>query len=154
MRVSERRTWIEKGNPDLSVNQQCQLIGLPKSSFYYQKKVDSSLDDAMMKVIDQLYLQDCTFGTRRYKEELKDYGYFVGRQKVRSLMRTMGICAVNAKPRTTVIDPTKYKYPYLGVLTSVIFPCAKDSCTCLSSSMCTIGMWWTGASQTPWRQNG
>ena len=113
MPVAQRRTWVEADNTELSVNQQCQLIGLPKSSFYYQKKVDSSLDDAMMKVIDQLYLQDCTFGTRRYKEELKDYGYFVGRQKVRSLMRTMGICAVYAKPRTTVIDPTKYKYPYL-----------------------------------------
>lgn len=113
MSVNQRRTWIEGDNAKLSVSQQCRLAGLAKSSFYYKKKTGSTVDDTVMKVMDQLYLKDCTFGTRRYSEELKDYGYFVGRQKVRSLMRTMGICAVYTKPRTTVIDPTKYKYPYL-----------------------------------------
>ena len=113
MPVAQRRTWVEADNTELSVNQQCQLIGLAKSSFYYKKKAGSPVDEAVMEVMDQLYLNDCTFGTRRYSEELKDYGYFVGRQKVRSLMRTMSICAVYAKPRTTVIDPAKYKYPYL-----------------------------------------
>ncbi len=66
-----------------------------------------------MKVMDQLYLKDCTLGTRRYVEELKDHGFLFGRDKVRSLMQTMGICAVYRKPRTTVIDPAKYKFPYL-----------------------------------------
>ena len=113
MPVEQRRTWIEPDNTELSISQQCRLTGLAKSSFYYKKKPGSPVDDAVMKVMDQLYLKDCTFGTRRYSEALKDYGYFAGRQKVRSIMRTLGISAVYAKPRTTVIDPTKYKYPYL-----------------------------------------
>ena len=113
MPADQRRTWIEADNAELSLSQQCRLIGLAKSSFYYKKKSGDPADDTIMKVMDKLYLKDCTFGTRRYAEELKDYGYSVGRQKVRSLMRTMSVCAVYAKPRTTVIDPAKYKYPYL-----------------------------------------
>jgi putative transposase len=66
-----------------------------------------------MKVMDKLYTQDCTLGTRRYAETLKDYGFQMGRDRVRTLMRKMNICAVYRKPRTTVTDPATYKFPYL-----------------------------------------
>ena len=111
--MAQRRTWVDTSYTELSVNRQCQLLGLAKSSFYYRSRADQGSDTTIMEDMDKLYLKDCTFGTRRYTEELKSLGYTVGRQKVRALMRAMSICAVYARPRTTVIDPTKYKYPYL-----------------------------------------
>jgi putative transposase len=63
--------------------------------------------------MDEMYLEDPTRGTRRYVDDLALKGIFIGRDKARSLMRIMNICSIYPKPRTTVIDPTKYKYPYL-----------------------------------------
>lgn len=66
-----------------------------------------------MRKMDEMYLEDPTRGTRRYSAELSAEGYKLGRDRVRTLMILMGISAIYPKPRTTVIDKTKYKYPYL-----------------------------------------
>jgi putative transposase len=111
--LDNRRNWIETNHATFSISEQCRIAQVSRSSFYYQKEADNGKDDEAMKVMGPIYLNDCTLGTRRYVEELKDHGFLLGRDKVRSLMRTMGICAVYRKPRTTVIDPAKYKFPYL-----------------------------------------
>lgn len=51
--------------------------------------------------------------TRRYSAEVTKRGYHLGRQHAKTLMQIMGIAAIYPKPRTTVIDKAKYKYPYL-----------------------------------------
>lgn len=66
-----------------------------------------------MKELDRLYLEDPTRGTRRMTKELKKKGYKVGRCHVRTLMQTMRLKTVYCRPRTTIIDPAKYKFPYL-----------------------------------------
>lgn len=111
--LDHRRDWIEPNHPVLSISEQCRIAHVSRSSFYYHKDADNGKDHEAMKVMDRLYLKDCTLGTRRYVEELKDHGFLFGRDKVRSLMQTMGICAVYRKPRTTVINPAQYKFPYL-----------------------------------------
>jgi putative transposase len=66
-----------------------------------------------MKELDMLYLEDPTRGTRRMAQELRKKGYKVGRCHVRTLMQIMRLKTVYCRPRTTVIDPARYKYPYL-----------------------------------------
>jgi putative transposase len=66
-----------------------------------------------MRNIDFLYTEDPTRGTRRMYQALKRLGFNIGRYKVRSLMRLMRIKTIYCKPRTTICDPAKYKYPYL-----------------------------------------
>ena len=66
-----------------------------------------------MEELDHLYLEDPTRGTRRMSKELKKKGYQVGRCHVRRLMQAMRLKTVYCRPRTTVADPAKYKYPYL-----------------------------------------
>ena len=68
---------------------------------------------AAMRLIDELYIEDPTRGTRRYQYELSIKGFSLGRDAIRSIMRLMQIEAIYRKPRTTVIEPAKYKYPYL-----------------------------------------
>jgi len=67
----------------------------------------------MMKDLDLLYLEVPTRGTRLMTRELKKKGCNVGRQHVRSLMQIMRLKTVYCRPRTTIAEPGKYKYPYL-----------------------------------------
>jgi len=111
--VAERRRMIDPKNSELSVEAQCKLIQLPRSTFYYSNNGVSRRDLELMRKMDEMYLEDPTRGTRRYSAELSAEGYKLGRDHARSLMIIMGISAIYPKPRTTVIDKTKYKYPYL-----------------------------------------
>lgn len=66
-----------------------------------------------MRHMEGLHLEDPTRGTRRMSDELMDLGVKAGRDKVRTLMQRMRMKCVYRRPRTTVIDATKYKHPYL-----------------------------------------
>ena len=96
-----------------SIIQQCKMLRIHRSGVYYKPAEASQRDLEIMRAMDALYLEDPTRGTRRYRDDLRQLGHIVGRDKMRSLMRVMGIEAIYCRPRTTVLDPTKYKYPYL-----------------------------------------
>lgn len=115
MMTSEcRKGMIEKDNENLSVVNQCALLSLPRSSLYYTpSKTYVDQDLRMMQALDELHLEDPTRGTRRLRNALVKLGHKVGRRHVRTLMQVMRMKTVYCKPRTTVIDPGKYKYPYL-----------------------------------------
>lgn len=67
-----------------------------------------------MKIIDELYTKYPFYGTRRMSTCLKrDYGQSVGRKKVASLMRRMGIAAIYPKPHLSLANSAHQKFPYL-----------------------------------------
>ena len=68
--LDERREWVYKSDPEFSVADQCRMAAVSRSSFYYRKETSQSTSDEVMKVMDKLYTQDCTLGTRRYVETL------------------------------------------------------------------------------------
>lgn len=111
--IDEKRQMIDSSGEKLTIEEQCDVISLPRSTFYYSNKGVSSRDLELMRKMDEMYLEDPTRGTRRYSAELTSQGYKLGRDHARTLMILMGISAVYPKPRTTVIDKAKYKYPYL-----------------------------------------
>ena len=111
--LAKRKKLVDKKDHHLSVVQQCVLLGISRSTLYYTPSVACSDDLAIMRAMDQLYLEDPTRGTRRMSKALLPMGFKAGRDKVRSLMRIMRMKTIYCKPRTTVIDPAKYKYPYL-----------------------------------------
>ena len=111
--VDEKKQMIDSMDEKLTIQEQCELIDLPRSTYYYSNTGVSSEDLELMRKMDEMYLEDPTRGTRRYSAELSTEGYKIGRDRARTLMILMGIGAIYPKPRTTVIDKTKYKYPYL-----------------------------------------
>lgn len=111
--MDQRKNLIEKESPELSLCKQCELLNISRSSLYYTPSVASSLELEIMRNIDFLYTEDPTRGARRMYQALKRLGFNIGRYKVRSLMRLMRIKTIYCKPRTTICDPAKYKYPYL-----------------------------------------
>lgn len=110
---TENRKELIDNTDGLSICHQCELLGLARSTLYYTPSRGNDKDLSMMKDLDLLYLEDPTRGTRRMAKGLRKIGYSVGRQHVRSLMQIMRLKTVYCRPRTTIADPAKYKYPYL-----------------------------------------
>lgn len=114
--VETKKTMIAtQKDKTLSIQQQCALLSLARSSFYHHPRAffHHNKDLEIMEELDRLYLEDPTRGTRRMANELRKKGYRIGRCHTRTLMRTMRLKTVYCQPRTTVIDPARYKYPYL-----------------------------------------
>lgn len=113
MPLEERKLMIDRTDTVYSIQTQCNLLSVARSTFYYTSRGVSPADLSLMRIMDEMYLEDPTRGTRRYRDDLLLLGHHVGRDRARSLMNIMGIKAIYPMPRTTVIDKTKYKYPYL-----------------------------------------
>ena len=98
----------------MSIVKQCQLLRVPRSSYYHRpaKGIDHS-DELLMPVIDRIYMEEPTFGSRRIRDALHELGYLLSRELVRRLMRTMGIEAIYPKPRLSTPGKGHKLYPYL-----------------------------------------
>ena len=103
---------VERGGR-LSVRRQSELLGLSRSSVYYTPRGASAEDMALMRRLDELYLEHPFYGSRQMVCHLRREGTAVGRHRVRRLMRVMGLEALYRKPRTSVAHPEHRVYPYL-----------------------------------------
>jgi putative transposase len=99
---------VDVDHRSLSIARQCELLGLPRSSWYYVPVGESAENLALMRRIDAEYLQTPFFGSRKLAEVLG-----VNRKRVQRLMRRMGIAAVVPHRRTTRPAPGHKIYPYL-----------------------------------------
>lgn len=113
MSRAERNAMIDKDDELLPVLKQCELLGLCRSSVYYEKKESDAYDLELMRFIDEQYTKTPFYGSRRMTEELKDKGHEVNRKKIQRLMRLMGIEAIYPKPNTSKPAPENKVYPYL-----------------------------------------
>lgn len=98
---------------DLPVTRQCQLLGLNRSSVYYQPMGCSDEDLLLMRLIDEIHLKRPFYGSRRIRNDLQDLGHRVNRKKVQRLMRLMGIAALYPKANTSRPGKGHTIYPYL-----------------------------------------
>ena len=102
---------IEPEHP-LSITRQCALVGLSRSSFYYRPEPAPAQELALMRRLDELHLEHPWMGSRSLRDQLQRDGHPVGRDRVRRLMRRMGLHAVYRRPRTTIPDQSHRVYPY------------------------------------------
>ena len=108
MSLEKRRLWIEPRHPDLSVQRQCELLGLPRSTYYYQPRPESAENLRLLRRLDELYLKYPFFGSRRMAVTLK-----VNRKRIQRLMRILGIETLYPKPNLSRPAPGHEIYPYL-----------------------------------------
>jgi len=110
----ERRLgMIERGDPKLSLSRQCSLLGISRSSAYYQARRVDGEDLELMGLMDRQYLATPFYGARRMVACLRARGYGVSRKRVQRLMRLMGITAIYQHPSTSRPSPGHKVYPYL-----------------------------------------
>jgi putative transposase len=89
------------------------LLGLNRSSLYYEPAGETPENLRLMRLIDEQYTARPFFGSRRMTEWLTQRGEEVNRKRVRRLMRTMGLEAIYPKPRTSTAGRGHKLYPYL-----------------------------------------
>lgn len=98
---------------DLSVSRQCELLGLTRSSVYYQPKATPPAELVLLRRLDELHLEFPWMGSRSLRDQLVAMGFSVSRDRIRRLMRKAGIRAVYRRPRTTIPAQGHKVYPYL-----------------------------------------
>lgn len=111
--VEYKRTLIETPQPRLSLARQCQLLGLSRSSLYYQPQGESEENLHLMRLLDEQYTRTPFYGVLKMTEWLATQGYRVNPKRVRRLLRLMGLEAIYPKPKTSVSAPGHKVYAYL-----------------------------------------
>ena len=104
---------MREDNAAISVRRQCDLLELCRSSLYYDPAPLRADDLELMNVIDEEFTKRPCLGSRQMKWRLWDRGYKIGRKRVRSLMRGMGLAGVVPTKNTSKRNPQHRVYPYL-----------------------------------------
>jgi putative transposase len=113
MSQTDRLKMIARPHPHFSITEQCGLLKVPRSTLYYKPKPVSEEELKLMRRIDEIFTKWPFYGSRRLVEELCGEGYIVNRERVRRLMRLMGMEAIYQKPNTSRKHPHHKIYPYL-----------------------------------------
>lgn len=101
----------------LSVRRQCELLGLNRSTLYYQPASETTENLQLMRLIDEQYIQTPFYGWPRMTAVLRRQGYRVNHKRALGapgrLMQKMGLQALYPKPRTSGAGRGHKIYPYL-----------------------------------------
>jgi len=104
---------LERGPAELALAAQTELLGLCRSSLYYEPVGPSAKEIAIKHRIDELYTRHPIYGSRRMTAVLGREGWSVSRPTVQGYMREMGIAGVAPGPNTSQPSPEHKVYPYL-----------------------------------------
>jgi len=109
-----RRTFIDTELP-ISLNRQCKLLHISKSTLYYEpvKKFSSDEDIKLLNMVNDIYSEFPYYGTRRMLTALENEGFVVGRKLIKTIYEYLGIKAIYPTKRTTIPNKEHKKYPYL-----------------------------------------
>ncbi len=106
--IEFKRECIDPNHPEVSVRRQCELLGLNRSSWYYEPTGESAENLALMRRIDEQYLKTPFYGSRKMAEL-----FGIDRKRAGRLMRLMGLEMVYPKRRLSRGAPGQRIYPYL-----------------------------------------
>lgn len=114
MSTAQQRQLAQVADPaGGSVSARCQVLGLARSSFYYQPKAESALNLVLMRLLDEEFTRHNFKGVRGLRDHLHLAGYLVNEKRVRRLVRLMGHEPVYPKPRLSAPGQGVTPYPYL-----------------------------------------
>jgi len=104
---------VEPDHSEISIARQCELLGLNRSSYYYEAAGESSYNEYLMRKLDEQYTQTPFYGVLRMTEVLRSQGEAVNPKRVRRLLRKMGLEAIYPKPKFSQPSDNYRRYPYL-----------------------------------------
>ena len=107
------RSLIDADSAQLSVRRQCELLGLSRSSLYYEALAETETNLCLMRLIDEQYMATPFYGSRRMAVWLTHEGHAVNRKRVQRLMQLMDLEAIYPKPRLSLANKEHRKFPYL-----------------------------------------
>ena len=103
---------IGKGK-ELSIRRQCELLGVNRSTVYYQPKGESDENLHIMRLLDERHLEHPTHGVLQMQDFLLALGLLINVKRVRRLMRKMGVTTHYPKRNLSKLGQARYVKPYL-----------------------------------------
>jgi len=111
---------VEKDNGEIAVTRQCELLNLPRSSYYYSTTGNDDFNLELMRLIDEQFTRAPFYGVRRMAAWLRAQGYEVNPKRVRRLFQRMGFQAIYPRRRISFSSPGhKLYHIFLNVIRSV-----------------------------------
>jgi putative transposase len=104
---------VEWQASEFAIKTQAELLGLNRTSLYYQPVPPTAEEVAVKHRIDELYTESPFYGSRRITACLRREGQLVNRKQVQRHMREMGIEGMAPKPRLSLATPGQQVFPYL-----------------------------------------
>jgi putative transposase len=95
------------------VRRQCALLGLARSTLYYEPAAETPDNLRLMRLLDAEYTAHPFLGSRRLTQWLRGRGEAVNRKRVQRLLRLMGLEAIYPKPKLSAAGAGHRVYPYL-----------------------------------------
>lgn len=97
----------------MSISRQCELLGVPRSCYYYKPIPETAYNLKLMFEIDKQYMVTPSYGSRLMTSILRRKGYEVNRKRVSRLMKVMGLETMYPKPKRLAWEQRYGKFPYL-----------------------------------------
>ncbi len=113
---------VDRDENKISIRGQCVLLGLCRSTVYYQPAPVSETDLRLMNRVDEIFTMYPFMGSRRILEYLKLENWDIGRDKVRSIMGELGLEAIYPRHSLSVRNQMHRIYPYLLKGVEVVRP--------------------------------
>lgn len=104
---------INKDKEAPSIGRQAELLGISRSSVYYQPKPIDDFTLRVMHRIDEIYTKRPFYGVRQITNKLHEEKLLVNHKKVHRLMQEMGIQGIIPKRNLSKNDQEHMRYPYL-----------------------------------------
>lgn len=95
------------------MRRRCELLGLNRSTLYYEKKPAEQDDIELLNAIRDVWERYPFYGYRRITKELNAKGAGVNRKRVQRLMKQGGIQAIHPGPNTSRRNKLHAIHPYL-----------------------------------------
>jgi putative transposase len=111
--IEQRRGLIDPADTGLSIREQCELLGVGRSSWYYRPVGESAENLELMRLLDEQYTRTPYYGVERMRAWLRRGGWEVNPKRVRRLLRLMGLEAIYPKPKLSRPGEGHTIYPYL-----------------------------------------
>jgi len=109
----ERVNLIERGERELPLSLQADLLGVSRASLYYQPRPPSVEEVRLKHRIDEIYTQCPFYGSRKIAAQLQREGLGLNRKTVARYMNEMGIAALYPGPNLSKRNHKEGIYPYL-----------------------------------------
>ncbi|MEM7657462.1 MAG: IS3 family transposase, partial [Bacteroidota bacterium] len=111
---NDLRSLVDLGISGLSIRRQCELLGLSRSSYYYQPQEESPENLHLMSLLEKRHHDHPEEGSPRLTKHLQlDHGLEVNRKRAMRLMKLMRIRSILPRPRTSQPGEGHKTYPYL-----------------------------------------
>ena len=112
--LNKRKTLVEN-ELELSKTIQCKLLNISRATHYYKPVPIREQNLKIMNTIDEIATDNSEYGYRYIHQQLLEYGYNIGKDRVLKYMQLMGIQALypTKKRLSSIKNPEHTIFPYL-----------------------------------------